>query len=426
MAAELQTFMARRGAKAMTMLLLISCFALFTRYYKFESSGSHFRRAIFFRNDSSLLSENTPMNNIVSWTDGNGATHQLPLETILSKSFSLSSYSDQSQIIPYYYKAEQNMTGEDITIVTLVTRNRIPNLARLATQYQGPISAAIHISDDEEGEYTLDILQQAMERNVAMRKFVDIHIIRDEFDRELNLWRNVAKLFARSEYVMQLDIDFYPCTKIRESVLNNPKAMSLLRSGEAALVIPAFEFSKQEDGLDFRTFPKNKPDLLKQYKDNEIEMFHSFWLPGHAPTDYERWASLDKQDNDIYPVTTYQFSYEPYVIFKNQGSPWCDERFSGYGSNKAACLYEMYISGVDYYVLPDDYIIHQTHAYPDQARNVERYYNRRLYTQFREEICIRLARRFIAQKKWDDPISENLREECASIKPYQRAIGRFV
>lgn len=66
-----------------------------------------------------------------------GGIHQLPIETVLSKSFSLSSYSEQSQIIPYYYKAELNLTGEDITIVTLVTRNRIPNLARLATQYQG-------------------------------------------------------------------------------------------------------------------------------------------------------------------------------------------------------------------------------------------------------------------------------------------------
>lgn len=66
-----------------------------------------------------------------------GGSHQLPIETVLSKSFSLSSYSEQSQIIPYYYMAEQNLTGEDITIVTLVTRNRIPNLARLATQYQG-------------------------------------------------------------------------------------------------------------------------------------------------------------------------------------------------------------------------------------------------------------------------------------------------
>ncbi|RCI06701.1 hypothetical protein CU098_001147, partial [Rhizopus stolonifer] len=395
---------------------------LLAKYYQYEPNTSHFRRALFFRNESELQ-DNQQFASHFSWSDSEGRTHHLPMETVLSKSFALSSYSEQSQIIPYYYKSELNMTGEDITIVTLVTRNRIPNLARLATQYQGPISATIHISNDEEGEYTLDMLQQAMDKSPNMRKFVDIHVVRDEFDRELNLWRNVAKLFARTDYVMQLDIDFYPCTDIRRSVLNNDKAMNLLRSGQAALVIPAFEYSKQEEGLDYRTFPKNKPDLVKQYKDNQIEMFHSFWLPGHAPTDYDRWTS-DAQE--IYPVTTYQHSYEPYVIFKNQGSPWCDERFSGYGSNKAACLFELYISGVDYYVLPNDFIVHQTHAYPDEARQVERYYNRRLYTQYREEVCIRLARRFIAQKKWEDPKSENLREECASIKPYQRAIGRFV
>jgi len=74
-----------------------------------------------------------------------GGLHQLPIETVLSKSFSLSSYSEQSQIIPYYYKSAMNMTGEDITIVTLVTRNRIPNLARLATQYQGTIQGNLHI-----------------------------------------------------------------------------------------------------------------------------------------------------------------------------------------------------------------------------------------------------------------------------------------
>lgn len=77
-----------------------------------------------------------------------GGLHQLPIETVLSKSFSLSSYSEQSQIIPYYYKSAMNMTGEDITIVTLVTRNRIPNLARLATQYQGTIQGNHCLSND--------------------------------------------------------------------------------------------------------------------------------------------------------------------------------------------------------------------------------------------------------------------------------------
>ncbi|KAI7904407.1 glycosyl-transferase for dystroglycan-domain-containing protein [Cokeromyces recurvatus] len=422
MSVDFQSFMSRKGTKTLGLVLLLSCLALLTKYCTYEPYTSHFKRAIFFKNDL-ILQHEARLNNQFTWADGKGDIHQLPIETILSKSFSLSSYSEESQIIPYYYKSQINFMDEDITIITLVTRNRIPNLSRLATKYQGPISVTIHVSDDDEGEFTLEILEQAMNKNSNMRKYVDVHVIRDKFDRELNLWRNVARLFARTEYVMQLDIDFYPSTDIRHSVLNNPKAMNLLRTGQSALVIPAFEYSRQEEGLDYRTFPKTKSELVKEYKDKNIEMFHSFWLPGHAPTDYDDWLN---ENEEIYKVTSYQYSYEPYVIFKNQGSPWCDERFAGYGSNKAACLYELYISGVNFYVLPNDFIIHQTHAYPDEARQIERYYNRRLYTQFREETCIRLARRFITQNKWEDPKSENLREECASIKPYQRAIARFV
>ena len=49
----------------------------------------------------------------------------------------------------------------------------------------------------------------------------------------------------------------------------------------------------------------------------------------------------------------------------------CDERFIGYGGNKAACLFELYLSGIDFFVLSDDFIIHQSHAYAEQARKQE-------------------------------------------------------
>ncbi|KAI8879530.1 glycosyltransferase family 49 protein [Backusella circina FSU 941] len=400
-----------------SVLILFLCILSGIAFVKYSTIEPVRRVTLYSASD---LNQSIIISNQFEWTDINGGQHSLPIETVLSKSFSLSSYSDQSLIIPYYYKAEEDFEEKDITIVTLVTRNRIPNLARLATQYKGPISTTIHVSDDDEGEYTLDMLQQAMEQNPYMRQYVDVHVVRDEFDRELNLWRNVAKLFVRTEYVLLLDIDFYPCTDFRSNVLKNKEMMDLLESG-SALVLPAFEYSKQENGLDYRKFPKDKSSLVKSYKESTIEMFHAFWTRGHGPTDYDRWMEADS----VYQVTTYQHSYEPYVIFKNKGSPWCDERFAGYGSNKAACLFELYISGVDFHVLPNDYLIHQTHAYPNEARSIEQYYNRRLYTQFREELCIRLARRFISQKKWQDPKSENLRVECASIKPYQRAISKF-
>ncbi|KAI9277579.1 glycosyl-transferase for dystroglycan-domain-containing protein [Sporodiniella umbellata] len=409
----------RKSHKGLFLFVALSTVLLVYKFWTPTSSYSYYKRATLLGGLPDSEIENTLSMN---WTDHHGVSNQIPLTTMLAKAFS---YSGDSDIVPYYYKAQKEVESKDITVVTLVTRNRIPNLARLAKKYKGPISTTIHISNDQEGQYTLESLHRTMEKNPEMRRYVDVHIVRDAYDRELNLWRNVAKLFARTDYVMLLDIDFYPCTNIRKNVLNNPKAIELLDSGEAALVIPAFEFTQQQDGLDYRTFPKSKKELVDAYESNRIEMFHSFWLPGHAPTDYERWTT-HPHENALYQVTSYQHSYEPYVIFKNQGSSWCDERFAGYGSNKAACLYELYVSGVNYYVLPNDFIVHQTHAYPDEAREVERYYNRRLYTQFREELCIRLARRFIARGQWELAISENLRKECASIKPYQRAIARFV
>lgn len=70
MAAELQSFMARRGAKPFMVLILICLLALFSRYYSFDTNTSHYRRALFYRNDSSL--QQGQFNSHFSWTDGNG------------------------------------------------------------------------------------------------------------------------------------------------------------------------------------------------------------------------------------------------------------------------------------------------------------------------------------------------------------------
>jgi Glycosyl-transferase for dystroglycan len=143
--------------------------------------------------------------------------------------------------------------------------------------------------------------------------------------------------------------------------------MDKLRSGNTALVIPAFEFVEQPDGLDWKTFPTSKPTLLQLVDEGKIDMFHRGWKKGHGSTNYTKWYESDS----VYLVTDYNFSYEPYVIYKKEGSPWCDERFIGYGANKAACLYEIYLSGIEYEVLPHDFLIHQTHYYPETERAKE-------------------------------------------------------
>ena len=140
----------------------------------------------------------------------------------------------------------------------------------------------------------------------------------------------------------------------------------------------------------------------------------------------------------------------------------CDERFVGYGGNKAACHFEMYISGISYFVLSDHFIIHQNHRYEEVARKnevyflfelccllsdgtifyaVQRRHNRRVYLDFKEETCLRLApfhsidsvdssnptfffRRYL--KKYQDqnllntPRASNAQQECKNIKRVAR------
>ncbi|KAK4705066.1 hypothetical protein P7C70_g1145, partial [Phenoliferia sp. Uapishka_3] len=372
-------------------------------------------------------------------------------------SLSFSSSLQPSKVIPYYYRAsapdQPGFNKEDISITTLVTSNRFKVFERLVQQYQGPVSATVHVSDTSTHSELLQDLDALYTSSPAMMKYVDVHLVYDPFDRQFNMWRNVAKFFARTEvsqlslhgiigllatilppgadqfiplhvkqYVMMLDVDFWLCTDFRSRILGSAEIMSRLKGGMAAFVVPAFEFHKQSDGVDPDTFPSEKADLVDLVKADKIGMFHKSWAPGHGSTNYTRY--YDAKPGEVYRVQGYTHSYEPYVIFKKEGSPWCDERFIGYGGNKAACLFELYLSGVSFYVLPDDFLIHQSHAYAEKARKHERRYNRKLYTDFREELCFRYLNLFLDQI--DTPRAKNLAVECKKIKGFATTAARFI
>jgi hypothetical protein len=56
-------------------------------------------------------------------------------DLFLSKAFSTSLHP--SKIIPYYYRATSQFDKDDITVITLITSNRLPVFARMVRQYQG-------------------------------------------------------------------------------------------------------------------------------------------------------------------------------------------------------------------------------------------------------------------------------------------------
>ncbi|KAF9084893.1 hypothetical protein BGX27_003673, partial [Mortierella sp. AM989] len=266
--------------------------------------------------------------------------------------------------------------------------------------------------------------------------------------------------------------DFHIPSSLKNHLHHDPRIQELL-SGGAALVVPAFEYSLEHDPKDSIYFPDTKADLIPLLEKEHIRVFHDSFPPGHAATDTPRWIKMSKRldsgrglppkgragyeedydhlrvsgdnfdDDEVvegvgriteeereeyleqeadgerpYKVTAFEPKYEPYIVLKREGTPWCDERFVGYGANKAACLFEIYVSGIDFWVMPQDFLIHQYHDYPTTNRKNGRILNKQLFVQFQQEICFATLRRMIATGEWYTSKADNLRHQCGAFENF--------
>ncbi|KAG0308284.1 hypothetical protein BGZ98_008455 [Dissophora globulifera] len=372
-----------------------------------------------------------------------------------------------------------------VTITTLITPDRYGVFLKLVKQYRGPISVATHIKKGEDQDRLFHELNAFFQKHAILRKYVDLHVIVDGVDLQLNMWRNIARMFARTDYFMMLDVDFHIPSSLKNNLHRDPRIRELLSSG-AALVIPAFEYSLEHDPKDSRYFPDTKADLIPLLEKNHIRVFHDSFPPGHAATDTARWIKMSKrsseteehrwgsispprgragfdgdydmsnriqededEDDDArflaegvgpiteeekeayleleasgerpYKITAFEPKYEPYIVLKREGTHWCDERFVGYGANKAACLFEIYISGIDFWVMPQDFLIHQYHDYPTTNRKNGRILNKQLFVHFQQEICYGTLQRMIETGEWYTTKADNLRHQCSAFDNFLKS-----
>ncbi|KAG0211695.1 hypothetical protein BGX28_007589 [Mortierella sp. GBA30] len=361
----------------------------------------------------------------------NYSTHQWALDTydinnskavarvsedyMLSKAFS--GAMQPTRVIPFYFRAsfkdenddddlrededvdqggDHDENGSDfnavqvdpslVTITTLITPDRYGVFLKLVRQYRGPISVATHIRTGVDQDKAFQELHDFFREHSILRKYVDLHVVVDGVDFQLNMWRNVARMFARTAYFMMLDVDFHIPSGLKNHLHHDPRIQELLSSG-AALVVPAFEYTIDHDPKDSKYFPDKKADLIPLIEKGHIAVFHDAFPPGHAATDTPRWIKMSQPASDSgsrwtevekyleqeaegerpYKVTNFEPKYEPYIILKREGTPWCDERFVGYGANKAQeiCFVtlERMIATGEWYTSKANNLRHQCNAF---------------------------------------------------------------
>jgi len=276
-----------------------------------------------------------------------------------------------------------SMERPDVTIATQFTADRSESLVALHQLWRGPISAVLFVRD------LSDILQieEIRQHTPLIEEWVDFHFVYANVPSDpypVNLLRAFAIQQVRTTYHISLDVDFLPRPGLREylcTFLSGPiqvpsdesengelTAGITIENGRvldgagnsvqlAVLVVPAFEM----DGLRMSSHvPRHKKDLARFVRNAKARPLNvKLRAEAHAPSDYKRWFAA----SNVFEVK-YQNHYEPFLLGTRE-MPLFDQRFQGYGFDKASQAYELYRMNARFFVLNDAFIVHMDHPVPD-------------------------------------------------------------
>ncbi|EXX65321.1 glycosyltransferase family 49 protein [Rhizophagus irregularis DAOM 181602=DAOM 197198] len=397
--------------------IIVISFITFSAIFSF----THLFRGFYFGRSKILhpISRTYDTNQISPLSEMNNLYRFSKMHSKTSKLFTDSLY-------PYYYRAERTPELDDITVTTFVSQQGFDDLIRLAEAWQGPVSAVLHVPTetlDDKDPRIVNILatyNDLYKRNAILKQNVDIHLLAGPVSinnvtilpRPTNFHFNIARFFARSEFVLFLDQDTWPTQRARK-ILRKHKEILLQND---ILVLPTFVFTELSTSHTSNDFPRSIEELTKLAKRKYMGLKDSGWSLNKGPTSYENW--LKKK---VYNVSDYEMHYQPnFVVRRGRELPWCTERFDNFENSKAACLLQMYISGSELWVIPEAFLIeyhYNRHSYllkPIESK-WEKTIKDRMYTKFFREACIHYAKILDSMGEWNTPKANHVKQQCARI-----------
>lgn len=158
----------------------------------------------------------------------------------------------------------------------------------------------------------------------ALSNNVDLHLVETPNGIEkgasilvpLNVERNLARIYARSNHVSDMPINTVIATNLRQTMLKHRTQYTDLMEKGDLLVIPTFKF---RNGLNKLQLPQTKKELVGLVENEEaLGLYDAHFELNQGPTDFEAW----KKANDLYVVKQYTMDYEPIVIESKTVQPW--------------------------------------------------------------------------------------------------------
>ncbi|RCH91069.1 hypothetical protein CU098_009924 [Rhizopus stolonifer] len=225
-----------------------------------------------------------------------------------------------------YDAATQEPNPAEVTFITTTTPETWKELVQFAKHWNGPISATLHVSKNEETSSMLAEYKSTPE----LFNHVDLHLVQTPQKTAsilipLNVERNLARIYARSNHVSDIPVNTIIATDLRRTILKHlTEYTELLRKGDM-LVIPTFAYN--ENAHIAARVPQTKKELVGLVeKEKVLGLYDAHFALNQGPTDLDTW----KNANDIYKVTQYTMEYEPIVIQSKTVQPWQSIKHKNY------------------------------------------------------------------------------------------------
>lgn len=244
-----------------------------------------------------------------------------------------------------------NIDNFDITLVLQLSIDRLQFLERLVEHWEGPLSAAIYLSDCDLTK--LENFIQDWSDTLSTRRNIGYHLVfkHDSVHYPVNYLRNVALENVNTPYVFLMDVDFVPMAGLYKRLRTATQLINPYPQ-KKCLVVAAFETQRYRVSV-----PRNKAALLSRKAAGDVAPFRAReWPRGHRATNYTRWATATAP----YEVE-WKLDYEPYLVV-HRTVPKYDTRFSGFGWNKVSHSVELRAQGYRPVVLPGVFVVHTPHA----------------------------------------------------------------
>ncbi|VDM96748.1 unnamed protein product [Thelazia callipaeda] len=250
----------------------------------------------------------------------------------------------------YIIPCNLTVITRNIVLITQFSMDRLMHFDMLLKHWDGPVSAAVYVSDFELSQ----LLQYFEDTNTfSNRTNVALHAVYKEgIYYPINYLRNVAlNSSSDASFVFLIDVDFIPKPGLYSMLCQKLLTSNIVT--KKAYVVPAFEYI----GSGIPIVPETKNDLLLEIDKRRMQIFRQeIWIQGHAATNYSHWRYAEQE----YSIP-WRNDYEPYIVVRRSRLPLYDQRFAGFGWNKVSHIMSLNAAKYEFVVLPNAYIIHQPH-----------------------------------------------------------------